>query len=280
MSEKKYYTVMFVPSDNGRTFSIRLHKSIVRSLALVIAVFVLGILYLVFQAGRIGLRLQLVEALREEKVELQQKNEELTQALVRAGETDRLASYLQRIALVVDGEASRDAAAEMFSLSDSTVEDSTTETDPAVEAGRAENQHAASVEYLASIPNIRPTEGWITRGFMDSATPGRSVHQGLDFAASRGTPIRATAPGIVQSIENHKYFGLIVALSHEFEFETRYGHCSQILVNEGDHVKRGQTIALVGNTGRSSAPHLHYEVLKGGKPEDPKKYIFTSVYLQ
>jgi murein DD-endopeptidase MepM/ murein hydrolase activator NlpD len=65
----------------------------------------------------------------------------------------------------------------------------------------------------------------------------------------------------------------MVTIKHGYGFMTRYGHCLQVLVNKGDHVERGQTIALVGNTGRSSAPHLHYEIIKEGKNVDPQEYI-------
>jgi murein DD-endopeptidase MepM/ murein hydrolase activator NlpD len=96
----------------------------------------------------------------------------------------------------------------------------------------------------------------------------------VDFAAQTGTLIRATAPGIVESVVFDTYFGLLITVKHRFGFVTRYGHCSQSLVSKGDKVRRGQTVALVGNTGRSSAPHLHYEVIKNGRHVDPLKYTF------
>ncbi|KMQ51833.1 Peptidase, M23/M37 family [Chitinispirillum alkaliphilum] len=126
--------------------------------------------------------------------------------------------------------------------------------------------------YANAIPNILPVDGWITRGFIDEGEEGNG-HTGIDFAAAKGAEIRATAPGIVSKIENDRYFGLMITVRHDYGFETRYGHCSQILVSLRDRVNRGQTIAYVGNTGRSTAPHLHYEVLKNGKYVDPSSYI-------
>jgi murein DD-endopeptidase MepM/ murein hydrolase activator NlpD len=79
--------------------------------------------------------------------------------------------------------------------------------------------------------------------------------------------------GTVEDVRKDKYFGLMVELRHENGFVTRYGHCSQVLVSAGDRINRGQTIALVGNTGRSTAPHLHYEVMKYGKYVDPMGYV-------
>jgi murein DD-endopeptidase MepM/ murein hydrolase activator NlpD len=137
----------------------------------------------------------------------------------------------------------------------------------------AKRQETAE-QYIASVPNIQPViDGWITRRFSMVGSDTSSVHTGIDYAATLGTLIRATAPGVVENVSNDKYFGLILVVRHGFGFSTKYGHCSQVLVSKGDHVERGQTIALVGNTGRSSAPHLHYEVLKDGKNVDPIKYV-------
>jgi murein DD-endopeptidase MepM/ murein hydrolase activator NlpD len=107
-------------------------------------------------------------------------------------------------------------------------------------------------------------------------TDTSAAHNGIDYAATLGTLIRATAPGVVEDVSNDTYFGKTLTIKHGYGFSTRYGHCSQIIVAKGDHVERGQTIALVGNTGRSSAPHLHYEVQKDGKNLDPTKYVFGS----
>jgi murein DD-endopeptidase MepM/ murein hydrolase activator NlpD len=126
---------------------------------------------------------------------------------------------------------------------------------------------------LRSIPYIRPVRGWITRGFGDTAPNGGGPHLGVDFAAAEGTPIHATAPGEVVEIYNDEYLGKTLVVKHSLGFTTRFGHCAQVLVAKGDHVERGQAIALVGNTGRSTAPHLHYEVIKNGKTVNPLRYM-------
>ena len=102
-------------------------------------------------------------------------------------------------------------------------------------------------------------------------------HLGVDFAAQKGTPIRSTAPGVVEDVINDTYFGLLITIKHKFGIMTRYGHCMQTLVSKGDKIERGQTVALLGNTGASSAPHLHYEILKDGKNVDPMKYMFDRI---
>ncbi|MFH1762344.1 MAG: M23 family metallopeptidase, partial [bacterium] len=126
---------------------------------------------------------------------------------------------------------------------------------------------------LNALPNILPVDGWISRGFDGNAEISRRKHLGIDIAASMKTPIKATAPGIVTFAGWEKDLGNLVIIDNGHEFITRYGHCSRILVKNGDIVKRGTVVGLIGNTGRSSAPHLHYEVIHRGECVDPLKFI-------
>jgi murein DD-endopeptidase MepM/ murein hydrolase activator NlpD len=129
---------------------------------------------------------------------------------------------------------------------------------------------------LAATPSIWPIKGWITSGFGKRASPltgepGR--HYGVDIANEVGTPIRATADGLVVYAGWETGYGRIVVIEHGYGFSTRYGHCSRIDVKVGDQVKRGQVISYVGSTGRSTGSHLHYEVRIHGIPVDPEKYL-------
>jgi len=129
---------------------------------------------------------------------------------------------------------------------------------------------------LSSTPSIWPTRGWVTSGFGFRKSPFtglREKHEGWDIAARAGSNIRATADGEVV-VEGREYgYGNVVEVDHGYGVMTRYGHNSKHLVKVGDRVKRGQVIALVGNTGRSTGPHVHYEVLLHGVPVSPKNYI-------
>ena len=129
---------------------------------------------------------------------------------------------------------------------------------------------------LSSTPSIWPTRGWVTSGFGFRKSPFtglREKHEGWDIAARNGAPVRTTADGVVV-VEGREYgYGNLVEIDHGYGLVTRYGHNSKHLVKVGDRVKRGQVIALVGNTGRSTGPHLHYEVLLNGVPVNPKNYI-------
>lgn len=129
---------------------------------------------------------------------------------------------------------------------------------------------------VAATPSIWPLKGWITSGFGKRASPltgepGR--HYGVDIANEVGSPIRVTADGLVVYAGWETGYGRIVVVEHGYGFSTRYGHCSRIDVKVGDEVKRGQIIAYVGSTGRSTGSHLHYEVRIHGIPVDPEKYL-------
>lgn len=100
-----------------------------------------------------------------------------------------------------------------------------------------------------------------------------AFHEGLDFTATIGTPIYAAAGGIVSAAEQTPDYGKIVKIDHGLGLETRYAHASAILVKVGDRIEKGQKIAEVGSTGRSTGPHLHYEIRLDGNPLDPRKYL-------
>lgn len=110
---------------------------------------------------------------------------------------------------------------------------------------------------------------------IDPITGRSALHTGLDFQADPGTPILAAAGGVVVVQEFHAAYGNMVEIDHGKGLITRYAHASAIFVKKGDLVKRGQKIAAVGSTGRSTGPHLHFELLADGTPQDPQKFLVT-----
>jgi len=132
------------------------------------------------------------------------------------------------------------------------------------------------VHWISSTPAIAPVRGIFTSGFgfrSDPLTHGRGVHQGVDIAAAPGQPVRASADGVVVQAGTIGGLGQAVYIAHGFGVSTRYGHMSRIEVRPGQRIKRGDVLGRVGNTGRSTGYHLHYEVRVDGDPVNPLAYI-------
>lgn len=127
------------------------------------------------------------------------------------------------------------------------------------------------------VPNSPPIRGHVGSGFgfrSDPFTGRPALHTGLDFPADVGTPIMAAAGGMVRSADFHPAYGNLLEIDHGNGLMTRYAHASKILVKAGDIVKRGQVVAQVGTTGRSTGPHLHFEVSVEGVFQNPSKFLY------
>ncbi len=138
---------------------------------------------------------------------------------------------------------------------------------------RRELSHAVS-------PAGQPlTDGWLSSYYgmrTDPFNGRREMHKGIDFAGQMGTDIIATAAGVVTWAGKRYGYGQLVEINHGNGYSTRYGHCKQILVKVGDKIKPGEKIALMGSSGRSTGPHVHYEVLKNGRQINPTKFVRAS----
>ncbi len=132
--------------------------------------------------------------------------------------------------------------------------------------------------FWASLPSKWPARGWITSVFGSKRGWGgrRRYHEGIDIASPRGTPIVAPGDGIVTYNGYRNGYGKTLQIDHGYGISTLFGHCSMLYVEEGDRVRRGSLIAAIGNTGRSTGPHLHYEVHIDGVPVDPMLYLASS----
>jgi len=129
---------------------------------------------------------------------------------------------------------------------------------------------------LASTPSIWPTQGWVTSDFgvrHDPYNEDRSMHQGLDISTPHGQPVQTPSDGTVVFNGSEGGYGKVLVIDHGYGVKTRYAHLSETVVRLGERVARGQKVAAVGNTGRSTGPHLHYEVRVNGIPENPRKFI-------
>jgi len=119
---------------------------------------------------------------------------------------------------------------------------------------------------------IIPTAGWVSRWYVENVE-GQASHPGVDIVAATGTPVRSALDGEVTFAGWDDIYGNVVRVQHNDSIVTMYGHNDEVLVEEGDRVAKGEVIARVGNTGRSTAPHLHFAVLKNGIAEDPELYV-------
>jgi len=131
---------------------------------------------------------------------------------------------------------------------------------------------------FACTPSISPAEGWPTSRFGYRVSPftnQKEFHSGLDIASRVGTKVIAPADGVVASIDRSDGLGLSLTINHGYGLKTIYGHLSGTLVAKGQGVKRGQDIALMGNTGRSTGPHTHYEIHLNDVPVNPERYILN-----
>ncbi|HUF12514.1 MAG TPA: M23 family metallopeptidase [Longimicrobiales bacterium] len=130
---------------------------------------------------------------------------------------------------------------------------------------------------LQATPSIFPTRGIVTSGFtrarMHPILHRARPHEGLDIVAPRGTPIRASANGVVSFSGRRGGYGLVVEIDHGYGMKTRYAHMSALGARVGQRIERAEEIGLVGSTGLSVSPHLHYEVLMNGVPQNPALYI-------
>jgi len=130
---------------------------------------------------------------------------------------------------------------------------------------------------LAALPSRWPVRGSVNSEFGKRDSPWTSAtefHGGLDIRASKGTPVRAPGPGTVTFAGTRPEYGISVIIDHGQDVRTVYGHLSKLSVRRGERVERGAVLGLSGNTGRSTGPHLHYEILVKGRPVNPRAYLW------
>lgn len=132
-------------------------------------------------------------------------------------------------------------------------------------------RHMVPTEAPVAGKNVGSSFGWR----IDPITGQSALHTGLDFPGDTGTPILAAAGGVVVTQEFHSAYGNMIEVDHGNQLVTRYAHASKTFVKQGDLVRRGQKIAEIGTTGRSTGPHLHFEVLVQGVPQDPQKFLLA-----
>jgi murein DD-endopeptidase MepM/ murein hydrolase activator NlpD len=271
---------MFIPEGNAKSFSLQIHKNILIFFVIIFLMFIFGFIFLTVKSGEIAAKLQLVYFLQNENKKLKEENMKVK---IIGNKLDNIENYIKFIKKISDKESGYSYEENILKKEDKIkelIQDTTKIQNFALEKGEQNknlinNIKQDSVKNLFEIiPNIHPVfDVWITKRFNQTSNDTEQIHNGVDYAGTLGAPIRATADGYVREIKNDKYYGQLLTLDHGNGVLTRYGHCSQIIVKEGMQIRKGQIVAFIGNTGNSSAPHLHYEILKNGKYIDPQKYI-------
>lgn len=301
---KKSYTVIVVPDNNAEVRRYRVRKTLLTQVASGV-----GVLVLLITAGTVHYFKVAKDAsenryLREENLALQGQLKTIRERIDHIGSTldrvERFDQKLRALTLLSDpqrnlamGPTEQQPGTGVPAGGDNQFAHATAQETPvaltsrldrlSAEATRQEQNLQELQAYfqdqkslLASIPSIWPTRGWVTSDFgqrLDPYTADKVMHAGLDIAAPHGKEVEAPSDGTVVFAGLEGGYGNVLVIDHGYGIKTRYGHLSQLLVKAGDKVVRGQKVALVGNTGRSTGPHLHYEVRVNGVAQNPRKFI-------
>jgi len=256
--EKDTFTVIVVPHDPQKT---RNYKVPYRLFYIFVTFVAIGIVTMLIFAATYGKLL--IKA--RESVMLARQVEELTKEKEQINDIMRNLTELHAMDLKVRQMLGVDMAEE-DSLAMGRAQESDGLTDEEVQSGNE--------QMLRAIPSFWPVRGYITRSYNMSGGQGDpDWHPGIDIGVERGTPVRAAASGYVTEAGWDDIYGYYVQIDHGYGIKTLYGHNDRLVVMRGERVGRGQTIAYSGNSGRSTAPHLHFEVTQDNVNVDPLRYL-------
>ncbi len=300
--KRRYLTILIIPHDSSGIRQLKIPARLIRFFTAFLVVFILGISFIVYDYGNMRLQVTTLNDLKKEntaqKIELQNfsaKIKDLESQVARLKLFDkklRIIANLEKPGQSDDvlgmGGASLDEV-DPLSL-DSKREQLVHKMRLNLEQLKTEveEQEKSFAELhgyllkqsslLASTPSIWPTRGWVTSRYGKRISPFTGLpqmHRGIDIANRVGTPIIAPGDGVVIKVSRDRYLGKMLIIDHGYGIRTTYGHLSEIFVKVGQKVKRGDKIAAMGNTGRSTGPHLHYEVAVNGVSVNPTRYILN-----
>ncbi|NJD68022.1 MAG: hypothetical protein C3F12_00760 [Candidatus Methylomirabilota bacterium] len=306
---KKCYTVLVLPDAGSHIRRFHIAKPLLGALAVTAGLFFVTFLFLIYQTvSRTGqiLELRQLRTISSEQVDLLQRFERLQNQMAQLREFDvrlRTAAGLEvkSVENAVFSMGGADTVSSRALMTAALVQQtspvgSTTKVradDLGGEIDRLSREMhdrnksfrgllgalEAKRSLLASTPTIWPVKGWLTTGFGERRSPftgRREIHEGVDIANSLGTPIIAPADGVVTYTGPLGGFGNAVSINHGNKISTFYAHLQQEKVTQGQRVRRGDVIGLVGATGRATGPHLHYEIQVNEVSVDPTKYVIDS----
>jgi len=286
-------TIIVVPHSQARffKFSFSTRALILTAGACALAV-LLSVLAISFTGGAITRRSE-VARLRSQNKELAAVNEQLAGTISEVqSRLDDFEEQTAKLALAAGMETPSEALADRVVPADRFGKGGQYDRLPgtpevlrvqgdwiAAQLSEVEKALAHREEVWSATPSIAPAMGLMTDGFggrIDPITGRRAMHEGLDISARRGTPVIAPADGVVVFTGVSSGLGKTVRIAHGLGYTTVYGHLDRIEVEPGEEVRRGQRIGALGNSGRSTGPHLHYEVHADGDPVNPLYYILDA----
>jgi murein DD-endopeptidase MepM/ murein hydrolase activator NlpD len=271
---KKQVDILIVPQGSQRSFKFKLSLLTVRIILGLAAFLLIFVVVMSVLHGKLLYDVVLGKSLKQENERLREYNSRIVE-LER--ELDEYKTFVARVAELAGIDFNGSSQTQTADISEDVESDTVQQASIVVEeedttAGVADSI-AAEPDSLRRIPYGSPIEGWITKSYTMNVPGLSGAHPGVDFAAKTGTEVKATADGITVLADWDETYGNLVAIDHGNGFTTYYGHNSKNLVKVGDKVSKGDVFALSGNTGRSSAPHLHYEIRKDDVPVDPKSFL-------
>ncbi len=301
---KRFYTVLILPDATSTAQKFHITRSALTILCATLIGAILAFGFVVYQYIGLNVRVLELKRLRQEageRNELAARVTQLESELSRLRELDRTLRVAAGLDKTPQPAESGQGGAESLSrvaLMDALQQRSGRLADWVGRDMEVLGQEIVSREHslkelqkyleekrsvLASTPTIAPVPGLVTAGYGYRRSPftgQREVHEGLDIAAPYGTPVVATADGIVTFVGPLASYGLVVFINHGHGFATFYAHSSRFRVSEGQTIRRGEVVAHVGNSGRTTGPHVHYEVHVNGSIVNPLKYIVDTSILK
>lgn len=300
-SKTKKYSILIVPPENGKVVNKEVSQRLLVICSLVLSFFIVASVYSAIGFIRSSVDKQKLVGLTKENQVLSAKLGDLESTVtLLKGEMSKIIGNDEQIRLVFDlppidsdvREVGVGGEANPEPIVGSELGQRTWLVQEDIEKiGRQIKLENASTEELLGLvqdrknqldhtPTINPCEGYVTRGFgmhNDPFTGSYQPHNGMDIAAPKGTPVYATAEGIVTSTAYQSGLGNLIIIDHGNGYTTSYGHLSKVMVATGHRVNRGELIGLVGSTGYSTGPHLHYEVHLNNRAINPSDFIVKSI---
>ncbi|TYO98241.1 murein DD-endopeptidase MepM/ murein hydrolase activator NlpD [Geothermobacter ehrlichii] len=289
MTDKRF-TILIVPEDARRVRRFMLPGWTVRACCLAMAAVVLGVALLAAGYVRRGIDREELARLRQENTEqrlelarlsteLQTLNRDLTLLAQNDAQVRNLTSVQAARPDALTGIGGPPEPELPNGLSD--LQERIDQVRRQIDLQRLSQEEIQAAlndqrSLLAAKPQGWPVKGWLTSTFGMRKSPftgRRKMHEGLDIAARTGTPVHATADGVVTQAGIAPGYGKLVVIDHGYGYKTYYAHNSRIYVKVGQRVRRGDRIAAVGNTGSSTGSHVHYEVRRNGVPVNPRKFL-------